>query len=147
MLHVTPGDETDYRTIRAEVNALGQQYAIQEIGIDRLFQGAQLGQDLGDLGFTVVAYGMGFLSMAAPTQELERLINRGDFHHGGDLVARWAAGNVMIQYDAAGNMKPDKAKSADKIDPIVAALIALGLVMQRDKHAGTIYDARALVVV
>ena len=131
--------------IRAEINALAAHYGIAELAIDRLFQGAQLGQDLQDDGFEVVPFGMGFVSMAAPTQEFERLVNRGEFHHGGNLLARWAAGNVLVQYDAAGNMKPDKAKSADKIDPIVAAIMALGRAMVRPQAQGSVYEGRGLL--
>lgn len=145
-LKTTEGDETDYRVIRAHIGELAERYLIQEIAVDRLFQGVEFCQHLVEDGYTVVPFGQGYLSMAAPTAELERLVNRGDFHHGGNRLVRWCAGNCVVRRDAAGNLKPDKEKSADKIDPIVSAIMALGRCMVREKP-GSIYDTRGVLVV
>jgi phage terminase large subunit-like protein len=75
-IEFTDGNETDYRHIRKRINEIAGDYGVRELAADRLFQGAQLCQDLADDGFEVVPFGMGYYSMAAPTQELERLINR-----------------------------------------------------------------------
>lgn len=145
-LETTEGDETDYSVIRARIRALADVYAMQEIAVDRLFQGVEFCQHLVADGFTVTTFGMGYLSMAAPTQELERLVGRGDFHHGGNRLVRWCAGNCVVRRDAAGNMKPDKEKSADKIDPIVSALMALGRAMVRPEP-GSVYDTRGILLI
>ena len=141
----TEGDEIDYQTIRTHINALSQQYKIRELAADRLFQGAQLCQDLKADGLEIIEFGMGFYSMAAPTAEFERLINRGELRHNGDPVARWAAGNCLVRRDPAGNLKPDKEKSKDKIDPIVSALMALGRAMQRPRKKRSIYEERGFL--
>lgn len=39
---------------------------------------------------------------------------------------RWMMSNVAIKQDPAGNIKPDKAKSTDRIDGVVAAIMAVG---------------------
>jgi phage terminase large subunit-like protein len=39
------------------------------------------------------------------------------------------AGNLMVKMDPAGNWKPDKAKSAEKIDGMVALAMSLGRTM------------------
>ncbi|MBL1219126.1 MAG: terminase large subunit [Planctomycetes bacterium] len=145
-IELTPGDETDYRHIRKRVNEVGEQYQILEVAADRLFQGAQLCQDLADDGFEVVPFGQGFLSMAAPTQEFERLVNRGVLHHGDNPVVRWMASNVSVKIDPAGNMKPDKSRSAEKIDGIVAAIMALGRAIGREAvpHK-SVYETRGIL--
>ena len=145
-LLTTPGDETDYEEIFYQINSIGQDYGIVDIAVDRDFQGAQLCQDLGKAGFEMVPWGFGFRSMAAPTQEFERLVNRGALHHGGNPVVRWAVGHVMVDRDPTDNMKPDKAKSKDKIDPLVSAIIALGRAMLRPKDTGSVYETRGLIV-
>jgi phage terminase large subunit-like protein len=145
-LSFTEGDETDYSVIRAAIQDLAERYAIQEIAVDRLFQGVEFCQHLGHDGFTVVPFGQGFLSMAAPTQELERLVNRGAFHHGGNRLVRWTAGNCVVRRDPAGNLKPDKEKSAEKIDPMVAAIMALGRCMVRDQMLGSVYETRGMLM-
>jgi len=144
-LLTTPGDETDYEEIFWQICTIGQVYQIVEIAADRNFQGAQLCQDLKKASFDVVPFGFGYMSMGAPTQELERLINRGAFHHGGNPVARWAAGHVVVTRDPTLAMKPDKEKSADKIDPLSAAIIGLGRGMVRPDQ-GSIYDKRGLIL-
>ena len=146
-IELTEGDETDYSFIRKRVNELGDTYGIREVAADRLFQGAQLCQDLVRDGFDVVPFGMGFLSMAAPTQELERLVNRAEFLHGDNPVARWMASNVSVEMDAAGNMKPSKKKSPEKIDGIVSAIMALGRTMAANEPKGSVYEGRGLITV
>jgi phage terminase large subunit-like protein len=43
--------------------------------------------------------------------------------HRGDPVLAWAIGNVVMESDANANIKPNKKKSSNKIDPAVAALM------------------------
>jgi phage terminase large subunit-like protein len=64
--------------------------------------------------------------MSAPTKEMEIMIRSGRLWHNGDPVLRWALANVELRTDPAGNIKPDKAKSSGKIDPVVALIMGLG---------------------
>jgi phage terminase large subunit-like protein len=146
-IELTPGNETDYRHIRTRINAIGDDYGIQELAVDRLFQGAQLCQDLvDDFGEDwVVPFGQGFYSMAAPTKELEVLVNRGELQHDGNPVARWNAGNCVVEMDAAGNIKPSKRRSAEKIDGMVSLLMGLGRAMVREQPKKSVYEERGLV--
>lgn len=129
-LELTEGDEMDYGHIRKRINEIAQEYHIRDLAADRLFQGAQLCQNLVSDGFEVVPFGQGFYTMAAPTTEFERLVNKGGLRHGDNPMMKWQASNVAVKMDEAGNLKPDKAKSADKIDGIVAAIMALGRATQ-----------------
>ena len=83
--------------------------------------------------------------MAAPTLEFETLVKSGRLHHGGHPVARWMASNVSVELDAAGNMKPSKKASANKIDIIVGAIMALGRAMVTD--GGSVYERRGMLKV
>jgi phage terminase large subunit-like protein len=65
--------------------------------------------------------------MTAPTTELERFVYSKTVKHDGDPVLRWMIGNVTIKQDANGLVRPDKSKSSDKIDGVVAILMAIGL--------------------
>lgn len=143
-LKTTEGDEIDYATVRSDIKALKAQYLIQEIAVDRLFQGVEFCQELAKDGFKVIDFGQGYLSMTAPTKEFERLVNRREFHHGGVALVRWAVGNCVVRGDQEGRMKPDKERSPDKIDPIVAAIMALGRAMER-QPSGSVYDTRGLM--
>jgi phage terminase large subunit-like protein len=69
------------------------------------------------------------LNMAAPIRELEKLIVSKKLAHGGNPVTRWMAANVAIAQDPAGNLKPAKDKSTERIDGIVATIMAIGRAM------------------
>jgi phage terminase large subunit-like protein len=47
-------------------------------------------------------------------------------HHGAPQLLRWAVGNLVFMEDASGNWRPHKAKSIDRIDPAVAAIMSVG---------------------
>ena len=66
-----------------------------------------------------------FSSMSPPSKELMRLTLSGKIAHGGNPVLRWMADNICVRTDPAGNIKPDKEKSSEKIDGIVAMIMAL----------------------
>lgn len=124
LIIATPGDVIDYAHIRKEINALNETVEIKEIAFDR-WGATQLSTELADDGFTMVPFGQGFASMAAPTKELLTILPQHRLAHGGHPVLRWMASNFSVKIDAAENMKPDKATSSEKIDGIVAGLMAL----------------------
>jgi phage terminase large subunit-like protein len=74
----------------------------------------------------MVEFRQGFRSMAGPTRELEKLIVSRKLAHGGNPVTRWMAANVAVAQDPAGNLKPAKDKSTERIDGIVALIMAIG---------------------
>ena len=69
-------------------------------------------------------------------KELEKLVISRKLAHGGNAVAAWMASNVVASQDAAGNLKPDRARSIEKIDGIVALVKALALAMRHDGSSG-----------
>lgn len=126
-----PGAVIDYDLIRKRINELSEKYHIKEIAVDR-WNATQLTTQLEGDGFDVIGFGQGFASMSAPTKELESRIIGKTLRHGDNPVMAWMASNVMVEQDAAGNMKPSKKKSTEKIDGIVAAIMALGRLMVVD---------------
>ena len=125
---LTPGDVIDYDAIRRDINELADHSPIREIAADRWNATQLLTQLQGD-GFSVVAFGQGFRDMTAPTKELLALVASGRLIHGGNPVLRWMASVLATETDAAGNLKPSKAKSTDRIDGIAALIMALGRAM------------------
>ncbi|WP_348266422.1 terminase TerL endonuclease subunit [Edaphobacter sp. DSM 109919] len=124
-LITTDGNVIDYDAIRLKVNELGQLYNIRELMFDR-WNATQLTTQLAGDGFETVQFGQGFTSMNAPTKRLLELVLSSELAHGGNPVLRWMASNVTVKQDPAGNLKPDKSKSTEKIDGIVALCMALG---------------------
>lgn len=121
----TEGDVTDYATVRKDMNDLAQTYGIADLAVDRLFQGAQLCSELAGDGFTLVAFGQGFASMAAPTRQLLELIAGCQLETGANPVLTWMASNAATEQDAAGCLKFSKKKSSERIDGIVSLTMAL----------------------
>jgi phage terminase large subunit-like protein len=66
--------------------------------------------------------------------------------HGGHPVLRWCADNVVVEQDPAGNIKPSKAKSTQRIDGIVALVLAVSRLMLRTQKRNP-YEDRGLLVV
>ncbi len=121
----TPGPSVDYDVIRRDINALGELYDIREIATDP-WGAPQLLQQLDGDGFTVFEHRQGYQSLSAPTKDLEAAIIDGTLDTGGNPVLRWAASNVVAEMDAAGNIKPSKKKSNERIDPITALVMGFG---------------------
>jgi phage terminase large subunit-like protein len=145
-LRVTPGNVTDYDRIREDILSLAQHYHIVEIAIDR-WNSTQLQTQLTGDGFEVVPFGQGFASMTAPSKELERLITARLLRHDGHPVMRWMASHCATEEDAAGNMKPAKNKSAEKIDGIVSLIMAIGRALVAEPAPGpSVYETRGALL-
>ena len=141
----TEGNVIHYDFIEKFIIYLSEKYHILEIAVDR-WNATQMIQNLEGEGFTIVPFGQGFCSMSAPTKEFYRLLMEGRIIHGGNPVLRWMAGNVVIDTDPAGNIKVTKAKSKEKIDGIVAAIMALDRCIRQEGQSGSVYDERGLLV-
>lgn len=143
-LNATEGNVIHYGFIEKFIEKLGEQYHILEIAFDR-WGATQMVQDLEGMGFTVVPFGQGYKDMSPPTKEFYKLLMEGRIIHGGNPVMRWMAGNVVVDRDPAENIKPTKAKSAEKIDGIVAAIMALDRCIRHEEQS-SVYDERGLMV-
>lgn len=147
LLTATPGNVADYARIRADILELSKRFNIREIAYDR-WGALQIVQELEAEGLTVFPFGQGFASMGAPTKEFEKLIRGGKLWHGGHPILRWMADNVTVRMDPAGNIKPDKAKSTEKIDGIVSTIMALDRCIRNGSDTGvSVYATRGLVTV
>ena len=142
LLTVTGGAGVDYDRIRETIRDLSMQYQIARISYDP-WNATQLATQLESDGAMTVAVRQGYASLSAPSKEFERLVLAGQLRHGGHPVLRWCLDNTMIERDPAGNIKPSKAKSRERIDGIVAVILALD---GATRDVGSIYDTRGLIV-
>jgi phage terminase large subunit-like protein len=134
-LVATPGNVTDYEYVRerrrtAWQRRLGdgrnqERAAIAEIAFDR-WNATQLATQLSADGATMIAVPQTTAGLGPGWREMERLLLEGKLHHGGHPILRWMAGNVEVETDAAGNQKPSKRTSSERIDGIVALDMAIG---------------------
>ncbi|MBR0484566.1 MAG: terminase large subunit [Oscillospiraceae bacterium] len=146
-LLTTEGNVVHYGFIENFIDELGQRFHIKEIAFDR-WGAVQMSQNLEGLGFTMVQFGQGYKDMSPPTKELMRLVLNQQIAHGGHPVLRWMMDNIFIKTDPAGNIKPDKEKSTEKIDGAVATIMALDRAIRCGAEtAESIYDERDLFVI
>lgn len=132
LIRLTPGSTVDYEYIRREIIADNEKWRIVQIGIDR-WNHTQITNQLQGDGFEVFGFGQGYASMSGPMKQTEILILNGKIAHGGNEPMRWMASNVAVEMDAAGNIKPNKKKSTEKIDGIVALIEAIGCAWATDR--------------
>ena len=145
LITATEGNVIDYSYIVRDIEALGERFDIQEIAFDR-WGAFQVSTALEGLGFTMVGFGQGFASMGSPTKELMRLVLAERIRHNSNKVLNWMAANMVVSSDAAGNVKPNKAKSREKIDGMVSLIMGLGrAIVHREDRRGSVYDRRGII--
>ncbi len=124
LLAATPGNVIDYAFVIDQIEKDAKAFDLQEIAFDR-WGATLIYQQLAERELKAVEFGQGFASMSSPAKELEKLVLSGKLAHGGNKVLTWMADNVVVKMDPAGNIKPAKDKSVEKIDGIVALIMAL----------------------
>lgn len=156
LLTATPGNVIDYSFILGQLQRDMELFELGELAFDR-WGSQKLITDLQAIGFTVepdvarlrgvpllVQFGQGFASMSAPMKELEKLVLSGMIGHGGHPVLSWMADNVVARVDPAGNVKPDKERSREKIDGVVGLIMGLDRVLRRGGGRQSVYSTRGI---
>lgn len=138
----TPGNVIDYDFILAQIDEDAQVYDLEEIAFDR-WGSTKIIQEIEERELVCVQFGQGFASMSPPTKELEKLILSHRLAHGNNPVLTWMADNLVVLEDPAGNIKPDKERSSERIDGMVALVMALArAVIHGGEDNKSVYDER-----
>lgn len=141
----TPGNVIDFEFILASLRDDAEKFDIRELAFDRWGAAQIQTQIIDEWGDDfLVGFGQGFASMASPMRELERLVLSEKIAHGNNPVATWMVDNVVATLDAAGNAKPDKAKSREKIDGVVMLLMGLDRALRHQQAARSVYEERGV---
>ncbi|MFI0469285.1 terminase large subunit [Saccharopolyspora sp. 5N102] len=153
LLTVTPGNVADYDWIKLQIERDMDAFDVRSIGFDP-WNATQLTNDLAEAGAPLVKVRQGFVTLSPPLKELQRLLLAGTeerplLRHGGNPAWRWQVDNLAVTTDPAGNVKPDKANSGDKIDAVAALVNALSEAMTRKPVARSAYeddDAELIII-
>jgi phage terminase large subunit-like protein len=144
-LKATPGNVIDFRFITEEIRELADTYDIAEIAFDP-WNATQTSTELASDGLTMVQMRQGFQSLSAPTKMLETLILSKTIAHGGNVPLSWMVANTVTEEDAAGNLKPSKAKSTERIDGTVALIMAISrAVLNAGDNGPSVYEDRGVL--
>ncbi len=140
----TDGNSVDYARIRAAAIEDAERFDVQKLAVDKLFQGHETGVLLMESGLPVEFFGQGFLSMSQPSKDFERLVLAEQIDAGGHPCMRWQIDHVSYRQDDAGNIKPSKNRSAEKIDGVVALIMAIGMMFGFVDET-SVYESRGLI--
>jgi phage terminase large subunit-like protein len=146
LIQETDGSAVDYDVIQERILELRKQFRFKQIAVDR-WNAQQIVNNLEKESLEMVAFGQGFKDMGPAVAQAEGLIADQRIYHDGNPVLGWMFSNVSMKKDPAGFLKPDKEKSADKIDGIVAMLMAIGRATTDAPPISTIYEKRTLLTV
>lgn len=138
-LVITPGERTDFHFIQNDILKAHRLYDLVGIGFDP-HNATQTMNDLIDEGVPVVEVRQGWRTMHPAMQHFEHAYLGQQIRHDGNPILTWAASNVVLRTDANGNKAPDKQHSMDKIDPIVAVLNGLVLMLEGLEGADAVND-------
>jgi len=148
-LTLTPGNVIDYKAIRQSFWADIQKFNLQMVGFDR-WNFEALRQQLIEDGVPeakMFSFGQGFASMSAPMKKLEEIYLSEKLIYNNHPVIRWMAENLAAKTDPAGNIKPDKEESRERIDGMVILIMALGLAITQPELKPSVYESRGLLMV
>jgi len=144
-LELTPGNMINHSRVRNVVLRCSQIYDIKEIAYDP-WNAGQIAVELQEEGITMVEFCQKLSKFAAPTAYTEVLVNKGKLHHGDHPVLRWCASNVQVTVDSNNNKRPAKDKSKEKIDCMVATIMAVGRAMLHEGAEVSVYAKEKMLV-
>jgi phage terminase large subunit-like protein len=134
-IQTTPGETIDYRYVFRQTEEDFQKFDIQDCNFDR-WGSEKIRQDITELvgkDEFMIQFGQGDASMNAPTVEILRLVKNLKVNHGGNPVLRWHADSLTVKQGPTGlikPVKPDRMKQANRVDGMVAAIMALDRAMR-----------------
>ena len=132
LLTLTDGNVIDYEAIRATLKQWADAFDLVAVGFDP-WNATDLVERLKSQdGLTCMPIRQGYAALTAPTKSLERSILGRQVRHDGNAILRWNISNVAVESDAAGNLKPSKAKSTQRIDGVVALILAIDMMERHD---------------
>ncbi|MFF9568490.1 terminase large subunit [Streptomyces sp. NPDC014685] len=150
-LTVTPGNVADYDFIKEQIRRDRDAFKVRSLGYDP-WNASQLTNDLVSERAPMVKIRQGFMTMSPVLKEIQRLTLQGTpqvpvLRHGGNPVARWCVDNLAVAMDPAGNVKPDKKSSAEKIDGVSALATAMAEVIARPPRRKSRYSDKNEIMV
>lgn len=144
-LTATPGNVTDYSYIEDDLIALKSEYEIREVPFDP-FQAIQFSLRMMEEGFPMVEVGATVKNFSEPMKSLEALILEKQIEFQKDPVLTWMFGNCVAKLDKKDNIFPDKERPENKIDGVVALIMALNRWMVHEVTPPSVYETRGLLV-
>lgn len=145
-LQVCDGNANDFGRIGEDVMEDAKRFEIVELPFDQ-YQAHATVQAWQAAGIPCVEFPQGWRFFSEPMKQLDVLIANGKLRHPDDPVLAWALGNVVAREDTRGNVYPRKERDADKIDPVVALIMATARCIAKPVATRSVYSERGILVV
>lgn len=139
-LHATEGNRVDYKFVRRRLQAWGEEFHVQELAVDP-WNATNLITELKDEDhFVVIEVRQTMANLSAATKAFERAILAQELRHDGHPILRWNVSNVSVIADANENLRPSKKVSSERIDGVVALIMALDRLERQDRTPAPNYQ-------
>ncbi len=122
-LVLTDGSVVDYDIVKYYILKFCEEYNVQEVCYDR-WNAPSLVSQLEQEGLTMVIVEQSIRELTTPTKAFREAVFTGKLKHYDDKLLRWAMRNAITVSDPSENMKIDKKRSIDRIDPVAALMNA-----------------------
>jgi len=135
----TPGNIVDYDYVKSLIFTLSDRFNFQCIAFDP-WNALQLTAALQAEGFDMIEVRPRFSFLSPPTKQIEMDITSGAVDIDDNPITEWMYRNIVLDIDSQDNIKPNKEKSANKIDGVVAQILAMyGYIIKTTKPTGSSY--------
>lgn len=135
LLTLTDGEVIDFEVIKEDLREFAGRFDVQQVAYDP-WQATQLAQEMQAEGLLMVEVRQTVQNISEPMKELEALVLQRKLAHGDCPVLTWMASNVVAKLDAKDNIYPNKERPENKIDGIVAAIMALSRAIAGKQEEG-----------
>ncbi|ERS12016.1 terminase [Marinobacter sp. EN3] len=139
LVTLTPGCVTDYAYIESDLREFASRFDIQDVAFDP-WQAIYLATRMQEEGLPMIEYRQTVANMSEPMKTLEALTLEGKIRHNGDPVLTWMMSNVVAHLDAKDNIYPRKEFPENKIDGVVALIMALGRAIRQQEPESQFVD-------
>lgn len=130
----TPGNVCDYGYIKKDIIDASELYNLGELGYDP-WGATDIATTLfNDYGIDMIELRQGYKTLSEPSKFLLESVMTHRLNHMGHPVLRWCADNAVVKSDENENIRPAKDKSTDRIDGVVALIMALSRAMFHVEH-------------
>ena len=121
---VTPGNIADYEFIQKKVLEISEIVDVKSVSYDQ-WNAYQMASALTGEGLVMLPCRQSYGNLSEPLKQIEKMTLSGDVEWQENPVLLWMFRNIVLDYDANDNIKPNKAKSANKIDGVSAKAVAV----------------------
>jgi phage terminase large subunit-like protein len=142
-LVLTPGSVIDFAFIEDQLREDASRFDVKEVPYDP-WQATYLATRMMEEGLPMVEYRQTVQNMSEPMKQLEALVLSGKLRHNGCPVLTWMISNVVAHLDAKDNIYPRKEFPQNKIDGVVALIMALGRIIKAEPVEPSVYENRGL---